>query len=76
MIKLAPSTGLIALAFTAFVSASPLLDSPSIANGVEGLNEPRDSGPLATVYSSCINDRQIAITFDDGPYDYACVAII
>jgi len=69
MIKLASSTGLIALAFAAFASASPLLDSPSNAKGVEGRNEAPD--PLATVYNSCVNDRQVAITLDDGPYDYA-----
>jgi len=73
MIKLASSTGLIALAFAAFVSASPLLDSPTNAKGVEGQSEARN--PLATVYNSCINDGQVAITFDDGPYYYACVFI-
>lgn len=25
---------------------------------------------LATVYSSCINSKQVALTFDDGPYVY------
>jgi len=74
MIKSASSTGLIALAFAAFTSASPLLNSPRNSKGVEGRIEARN--PLATVYNSCVNDKQVAITFDDGPYDYACVVIL
>ncbi|KAJ7662977.1 hypothetical protein B0H17DRAFT_1093129 [Mycena rosella] len=32
--------------------------------------EARQGGPSATVYSSCKNKGDVALTFDDGPYIY------
>lgn len=52
-----------------FVTASPLLEMQD--SGAEGHNEERVA--LATVYSSCKNSKQVALTFDDGPYVYAYV---
>lgn len=49
------------------VLATPLLDTPALR--AEAQNEERV--PLATVYSSCKNNKQVALTFDDGPYVYA-----
>lgn len=47
--------------------AKPLLDSPELAGSAD--NEERVA--LATVYSSCKNSKEVALTFDDGPYVYA-----
>jgi len=63
-------TSFITLALATFASAAPLIGSPANANGVEEqVNEPRV--PLAAVYSSCKNNKQVALTFDDGPWVYA-----
>ncbi|KAJ6620018.1 glycoside hydrolase/deacetylase [Mycena sp. CBHHK59/15] len=32
--------------------------------------EHRQGGPLAKVYSSCVNKNDVALTFDDGPWVY------
>jgi len=74
MVRMIKSTSFVILALAAFASTAPLLGSPSDANGVEGENELRV--PLAAVYSSCKNNKQVALTFDDGPWVYACVAIL
>lgn len=52
--------------------AKPLLDSPELAGAAD--NEERVA--LATVYSSCKNSKEVALTFDDGPYVYAYVSFL
>jgi peptidoglycan/xylan/chitin deacetylase (PgdA/CDA1 family) len=75
MLQFTSVTNLIALAlaFAAFqvVSAFPLLLSGTNLNDADRAAEPRENAPLATVYSSCKNNRQVALTFDDGPFTYA-----
>lgn len=55
-----------------FVAAGPLLEMPDHAG--EGENVERVT--LATVYSSCKNSKQVALTFDDGPWVYAYVSFL
>ena len=59
------------LSFSAITAAALLLSAAGLSSAVpvtpeESELEPRV--PLATVYSSCINPGQAAITLDDGPY--------
>ena len=67
------------LAALQVVFASPPPESPNDVETAMKL-EPGEykqfgllAPPLATVYSSCKNNKQVALTFDDGPWVYACV---
>lgn len=60
------------LAFAPLVArASPVLGEVQHEAAAE--NEERVA--LATVYSSCKNNKQVALTFDDGPWVYAYVLL-
>jgi len=74
MLKSTSICAFITLILATLASAYPLLNIPNIpnnANDVEGGEEPRAA--LATVYSNCKNSKQVALTFDDGPWVYAYV---
>ncbi|KAF8335844.1 uncharacterized protein EI90DRAFT_3014456 [Cantharellus anzutake] len=64
------------LLLSLLVQASPILEGrePEELNERElnerELKEFQERAPLATIYSSCKNNKQVALTFDDGPYIY------
>jgi len=72
MLKFTSVTHLIMLALAAFQAVSALPLSGSNLNDADpALGSPVPRAPLATVYYSCKNNRQVALTFDDGPFVYA-----
>ncbi|KAJ6512562.1 carbohydrate esterase family 4 protein [Mycena sanguinolenta] len=54
------SSLIFAVVTSAFVAAHPM----------DAELRPRQGGPMAAVYSSCKNAKDVALTFDDGPWIY------